>query len=231
MALESFVSPNVPSAEILEGKYCQLELLAYRHHDALYDCVMMDPEKFKYLTRFPHPNQENYSAWFDGILTGPNVYYIVWSKSLARYTGIQCYMRIEQTHGVIEIGDILWSSFMTRSTLATETIYLLLKYAFNLGYRRVEWKCDSLNLPSRNAALRFGFQFEGIFRQHLIIKGKNRDTAWYALLDEDWRVKEKRVYQLWLAQTNFDESGKQIQSLGTIREQLGGMPVGQNDEF
>jgi RimJ/RimL family protein N-acetyltransferase len=212
--------PDHPSQNVLEGNYCNLERLSRdQHYEILYDLVMMDPDRFLYLSRYPHPNKEDYQTWFGNILNGSNVYYVVWHKSLQRYTGIQSFMRIDRTHGVIEIGDILWSSLMSRTTVATETIYILLSYAIDrLGYRRVEWKCDSLNLPSRRAAARFGFSFEGIFRQHSIIKGKNRDTAWYSLLDGEWKgdseeVSLRRGYESWLAPTNFDETGKQIASL------------------
>ena len=207
-----------PSKNVLEGTHCKLEKLSRDlHYEILYDVVMMEPERFLYLPRYPHPNKEDYHAWFGNILNGSHVYYVVWSKPLQQYTGILSFMRIERTHGVIEIGDILWSSLMSRTTVATETIYLLLSYAIDgLGYRRVEWKCDSRNLPSSRAAVRFGFSFEGIFRQHMIVKGRNRDTAWYSLLDHEWRgdstssVSLRSGYEAWLASSNFDETGKQI---------------------
>lgn len=117
-------------------------------------------------------------------------------------------LNVRPAHAVIEIGNVYFSSLMKQSTAATETIYLLLKACFAAGYRRVEWKCDDLNTPSKNAALRFGFQFEGLFRQHVIVKGRNRDTAWFAMLDQDWPMLSQ-AYAAWLDTNNFDEQGQQ----------------------
>jgi len=122
------------------------------------------------------------------------------------------YLRIDRANRVIEIGHLLFGAGMQRSTTATETIYLLLRNAFELGYRRVEWKCNDLNERSRRAALRFGFTYEGTFRQHMIIKGRNRNTAWFAITDGDWPAIERR-YIAWLSPQNFDEHGQQRQRL------------------
>ncbi len=124
------------------------------------------------------------------------------------------YLRIDPANRVIEIGHLLFGSGMQRSTTATETIYLLIRNAFALGYRRVEWKCNDLNERSKRAALRFGFTYEGTFRQHMIIKGRTRDTAWFAIIDTDWPAIE-RAFERWLSPDNFDEHGHQRQRLDT----------------
>ena len=122
-------------------------------------------------------------------------------------------MRIDTTNGVIEIGHILWGPAIARSRVCTEALFLCAQYAFDtLGYRRFEWKCNSLNEPSRRAALRFGFQFEGIFRQHMIQKGRNRDTAWFAMIDADW-PRLRACYEAWLRPENFDAAGQQLYKL------------------
>jgi RimJ/RimL family protein N-acetyltransferase len=136
-----------------------------------------------------------------------------------RPAGAACYMRVTPEHGVIEIGSIWFGVGLRRTTAATEAIFLLLRHAFDdLGYRRLEWKCNALNVGSRRAAERFGFTFEGIFRQHLVIKGHNRDTAWYAIVDLEWPA-IRAAYEAWLTPENFDREGRQRRRL----EQL--MPV------
>jgi RimJ/RimL family protein N-acetyltransferase len=130
--------------------------------------------------------------------------------------GLASYLRITPEFGVIEIGHICFGSALQRTTAASEAIYLLARHAFeDLGYRRLEWKCDALNAPSRRAAERFGFTFEGIFRQHLIVKGRNRDTAWFAIVDRDWPA-IRDGFETWLSEENFDDSGRQRRALGEL---------------
>jgi RimJ/RimL family protein N-acetyltransferase len=134
----------------------------------------------------------------------------------AKAAGYASYMRIEPAHGVVEVGNIMLSPTLQRTTAATEAMYLMAAHAFDdLGYRRYEWKCNALNEPSRRAALRLGFTFEGIFRQHMVIKDLNRDTAWFSILDHEWPAR-KRAFEAWLDPTNFDADGKQRQSLTAI---------------
>jgi RimJ/RimL family protein N-acetyltransferase len=131
-------------------------------------------------------------------------------------------MRITPDHGVIEIGHIWFAPALQRTRQATEAIYLLARHAFDdLGYRRFEWKCDSLNQPSRQAAERFGFVFEGVFRQHMVIKDRNRDTAWFSILDGEWPV-VRAAFEAWLAPENFDEEGRQRRRLAEVRNSLAG---------
>ncbi|MBM3522511.1 MAG: GNAT family N-acetyltransferase, partial [Alphaproteobacteria bacterium] len=133
--------------------------------------------------------------------------------------GLAGLMRIDLPNRVIEIGSILYSPRLQRTAAATEAIYLFARYVFELGYRRFEWKCNSLNAPSRRAALRFGFSYEGLFRQHMVAKGRNRDTAWYAMLDGDW-PRCRAAFEAWLDPSNFDSAGRQIRSLAAIRESI-----------
>lgn len=134
-----------------------------------------------------------------------------------RAAGYASYLRIEPAHGVIEVGNIVFSPALQRTTAATETMYLMARHVFqDLGYRRYEWKCNALNQPSRRAAQRLGFTFEGIFRQHMVVKDRNRDTAWFAMLDHEWPAR-KAAFEAWLAPENFDTEGRQLSSLqGTV---------------
>ena len=142
------------------------------------------------------------------------------------------YLRIEPEFGVIEIGHIWFGVPLQRTTAATEAIYLLARHAFDdLGYRRLEWKCNALNAASRRAAERFGFTFEGVFRQHMVVKGRNRDTAWYAIVDEDWPA-IRSAFQAWLAPENFDSQGIQVRSLGDAIAEARGRadrPIARSD--
>ncbi|MGO9340431.1 MAG: GNAT family N-acetyltransferase [Terracidiphilus sp.] len=137
-------------------------------------------------------------------------------SSTARAAGYASFMRMEPVHGVIEVGNILLSPVLQRTTAATEAMYLMARHVFDdLGYRRYEWKCNAENQPSRRAALRLGFTFEGIFRQHMVVKDRNRDTAWFSMLDHEWPAR-KRAFESWLDPANFDEKGRQRQSLSGI---------------
>ena len=131
------------------------------------------------------------------------------SSSTASAAGYASFMRMEPAHGVVEVGNILLSPALQRTTAATEAMYLMARHVFDdLGYRRYEWKCNAENEPSRRAALRLGFTFEGIFRQHMVVKDQNRDTAWFSMLDHEWPVR-KRAFEAWLAPANFDGKGLQ----------------------
>ena len=132
--------------------------------------------------------------------------------------GYQTLMRIEPVHRVIEVGNILYTPAMQRTIGATEAQYLFARHVFDdLGYRRYEWKCNDLNAPSKRAALRYGFAFEGVFRQHMIVKGRNRDTAWFAMLDSDWPAC-RAAFERWLDPANFDAQGQQKTALGALRD-------------
>jgi RimJ/RimL family protein N-acetyltransferase len=129
--------------------------------------------------------------------------------------GLASYLRIDAANGVIEVGHLNYSPLLQQKPAATEAMYLMMRHAFELGYRRYEWKCNALNLPSRRAAERLGFLFEGLFRQSMVIKGRNRDTAWYSILDSEWPAVRQRLEQ-WLAAENFDAAGRQRQALSVL---------------
>ncbi len=208
-----------PQRTILEGRYARLEPVSHeRHYDSLLAACTAPgaPVRFRYLFDEPQgPDELN--AWFTQVtpLEDP-LFYAVVDRSSGRCEGRQALMRIVPEHGVIELGSVFWGSSIARTPVATEALYLSASYVFEeLGYRRFEWKCDALNEPSRRAALRFGFNFEGVFRQHMVVKGMNRDTAWFAMLDGDW-PRLKAGYQAWLAPENFDEAGRQRRRLGEV---------------
>ena len=149
------------------------------------------------------------------------MFFAVIDKASGKVAGRQTFLRIEHVHGVIEIGHIYWGPLVARKPAATEAQFLFTKYAFDdLGYRRYEWKCNNLNEPSKRAAERFGFTFEGVFRQHLVIKGQNRDTAWYSIIDKEWPAL-RRAYEGWLDPANFDSDGQQKRKLEDFRAEFG----------
>ena len=161
------------------------------------------------------PTPEPFRAWLEAEIgtTDPRFFAVI-ERASGRCEGRQALMRIVPEHGVIEVGNVVWGPAIARTRVATEALYLMAGYVFDtLGYRRFEWKCDAANQPSRRAALRFGFTFEGIFRQHMVIKGMNRDTAWFAMLDGDWPAR-KAAFEAWLLPGNFDGKGEQRRRLG-----------------
>ena len=177
-----------------------------------------------YMAVGPFENESDFAAWAkaSAALEDPLFFAIV-DRESGGPSGMCSYLRFTPEHGVIEIGNIWFSLDLQRTRQATEAIFLLAGHVFDeLGYRRLEWKCDSLNAPSRRAAERLGFTFEGVFRQHMFVKGRNRDTAWYALLDRDWPI-VKRAFEQWLSSPNFDRYGRQRRSLRAVRDSLTGV--------
>jgi len=169
-----------------------------------------DPAIWTYLFDGPYASVSEFQAALEAAagLDDPFRYVLVPVAS-GRAEGMASYLRITPEHGVIEIGNIWFGTPMQRTTAATETIYLLARNAFDeLGYRRLEWKCNALNAASRRAAERFGFRFEGVFEQHMVVKGRNRDTAWYAITDQRWPA-VRAAFESWLAPSNFDSEGRQ----------------------
>ena len=144
------------------------------------------------------------------------LFYAILDQATNRAVGVAGYLRIDPRNGSIEVGHLGYSPLLQRTPAATEAMYLMMARAFELGYRRYEWKCDSLNEPSRAAALRLGFVFEGIFRQAVVVKGRNRDTAWFSVIDSEWPAL-KAAFVNWLAPDNFDEQGRQLARLSAFR--------------
>ncbi|RKP48210.1 GNAT family N-acetyltransferase [Trinickia fusca] len=215
-------SRPVPAGVTLEGTSCRLEPLdAERHADDLYAAYRAAPDHrdWTYLFVGPFDHAEDYRRYAEGAArsTDPRHYAVIERKT-GKAVGALALMRIEPTHGVIEVGSVVFSPLLKQTPISTEAQFLLMAYVFDeLGYRRYEWKCDSLNAPSRKAAERLGFSFEGIFRQAVVYKGRNRDTAWFSILDKEW-PSLKQAFQAWLSAENFDEQGRQRQSLTDVRQ-------------
>jgi RimJ/RimL family protein N-acetyltransferase len=209
---------GLPRRRVLDGRFGRLEPLDEGKHGAsLWDAVKGHDAIWNYLPYGPFPDEASFRAWLKErqALADP-LYYAVVDKGTGRALGCVTLMRIDQPNGVIETGHIFFSPAMQRTPLATEAVFLEAKYAFDeLGNRRFEWKCDNANEPSRRAARRFGFVFEGLFRQHMIIKGRNRDTAWFSIIDGEWPAR-KLAFERFLAPENFDAEGKQKLSLSSL---------------
>jgi len=203
----------LPARVVLEGRYARLEPLAPAHAEGLI-AASVDAKSFDYLFDVPPKGPEDMRAWVAKNATAEDlVVHAVVDKASGIAGGRQSLMRIVPEHGVIEIGNILWGPVIARTRVATEALYLAAKYVFDeLGYRRFEWKCNNLNEPSKAAAKRFGFTFEGVFRQHMWSKGANRDTAWFAMIDKDWR-RIRAACERWLEPSNFDAAGRQRSKL------------------
>lgn len=201
---------------VLEGRYTRLEPLAVRHAEDLLAAVTVPDmqQRFAYLPADPPPTVEGFRAWIaqQSQIADPMLFAVV-DQATGRAGGWQQLMRIVPEHGVIELGYVYWGPGIARTRLATEALYLTARYVFeDLGYRRFEWKCNDRNEPSKRAATRFGFTYEGVFRQHMIARGENRDTAWFAMLDGEWPVL-KAAYERWLDESNFDADGRQLAPL------------------
>ena len=202
-----------PGCVVLEGRYARLEPLALAHAQGLM-AASADAKSFDYLFDAPPRDLEDLKSYIrQKSASADPLFHAVVDKATGVAGGRQTFMRITPEHGVIEIGNILWGPAIRRTRVATEALYLAARYVFDdLGYRRFEWKCNDLNEPSKRAARRFGFGFEGVFRQHMWVKGANRDTAWFAMLDRDW-PRLRAAYERWLAPSNFDAAGRQREAL------------------
>lgn len=201
----------------MEGRYVDVEPLSPSAHAASLWAAAGAPEHgglWRYLFDGPFPGRESFEAAIaKKSSTDDPLFFAIVDRPSARAVGYASYMRIEPAHRVIEVGGILFTPLLQRTRGATEAMYLMARHVFeDLGYRRYEWKCDSQNEPSRRAASRLGFVFEGIFRRHMIVKGRNRDTAWYSMLDSEWPAR-KAAFERWLDPANFDASGRQLTTL------------------
>jgi RimJ/RimL family protein N-acetyltransferase len=209
-----------PKRTTLRGRFVTVTALdSQAHAQALYEGTHgADKQQlWLYLSEGPFPDSAVFRAYLDKRARSDDpLSFAIIANATGRAVGHASYMRIAPEHRVIEVGNIFYASALARTAGATEAMYLMAKYVFeDLGYRRYEWKCNALNEPSRRAALRLGFSFEGIFRQHMIQKGRNRDTAWYAIVDHEWRAR-KAQFEKWLAPENFDANGRQRVSLSSL---------------
>ena len=210
-----------PVHRLIAGRFCSLEPLdADKHAEALYAAYAVDADgrNWTYLPYGPFDSFASYRNWVAQYrATSDPLFFAIVSQATGKAVGVASFMRIDPVNGSVEVGHLNFSPLMQRTPLATEAMYLMMKEAFALGFRRYEWKCNALNRPSRNAAQRLGFSFEGVFRHAAVIKGYNRDTAWYAAIDTEWpRLNE--AFQRWLSPDNFDEAGVQRVSLSSLTD-------------
>ena len=216
--LSGWTARPPPQRRVHDGRYVRLEPLdPARHGDELLAAGSgpAADDLWRYLWDGPYPDRSSFAGWLtEAAALDDPLFFAAIDKAADRVEGRLALMRIDAANGVMETGHILFGPRLARTRAATEAIYLQARYVFDdLGYRRFEWKCDNANEPSKRAALRFGFTLEGVFRQHMVVKGRNRDTAWFAMLDRDWPAIRK-VYERWLDPANFDERAQQKKRLG-----------------
>jgi RimJ/RimL family protein N-acetyltransferase len=214
--------PPWPLRSIIEGRHCSLEPLDDRHARDLHTANLRDVEarNWTYLSYGPFATEDEYRRWLATTCLGTDpMFFAVIDRALGTATGVASYLRIQPEYGSIEVGHINFSPLLQRHRAATEAMYLMMKHAFDLGYRRYEWKCDALNAPSRAAAQRLGLSYEGIFRQATVYKNRNRDTAWYATTDADWPAL-RAAFERWLDDQNFDDEGRQRSRLSDLTRPL-----------
>ncbi len=218
----NWTSARAPQRRVLEGGSVRLEPLdARRHGDDLYESAQAADGTWTYLPYGPFVSRAGFISWLEerAPVDDPLTFAIV-DLASGKARGLASLMSIVPEHGVIEVGHIWLSPQLQRTRQATEAIYLFARYVFDeLGNRRFEWKCDSQNEGSKRAAERFGFVYEGVFRNHRVVKGRNRDTAWYSITDAEWPAR-KAAFEAWLAPANFDPAGRQRRSLSEIRREV-----------
>ena len=211
---------STPEPVTLSGQFCRIEpLCPTRHGNDLFEAFSADQENrmWTYMFMGPFDSKQSFFDWITPLKQSRDpLFFAIIDPVSGLAVGIASYMRIVPQMGVIEIGNFLFSSKLQKTPAATEAIHLMLKHAFeDLGYRRCEWKCDSLNQPSRRAAERLGFTYEGLFRQAIVYNGRNRDTTWYAIIDSDW-AQISKAHQAWLSADNFDVKGIQKKRLAEL---------------
>lgn len=210
-----FTPPQRPARAPLIGRYCRLEPLCMAHAPALFEAISKDDGRmWDYMPNGPFADLPAYERWLEGaIALDDPLQFAVVVEGVA--LGTLSMLRIDPGSGSIEVGYIAFAPELQRTRAASEAIYLLMKWSFQAGYRRFEWKCNALNVPSRRAALRYGLSYEGVFRQATVVKGRNRDTAWFAAIDADWPAL-RRAFDTWLDARNFNEQGRQRLSLSGL---------------
>jgi RimJ/RimL family protein N-acetyltransferase len=215
-SLPGWRPPPRPAHAVLEGRYGRLEPLdAERHAADLYAAYSQDAEGrlWTYLHSGPFASAGEYRAWVEARQDSADpLFFAVIDAASGCARGVASYLRIDPSNGVVEVGHLAFAPQLQRTRVATEAMYLMMKHVFALGYRRYEWKCDALNAPSRRAAERLGFTFEGVFRQAIVYKGRNRDTAWYSVIDSEWPMLDT-AFRAWLSPDNFDADGRQRRPL------------------
>jgi len=212
---------RLPARITLEGDTVRVEPVnPPRHAKQLYESSVGADSIWDYLAYGPFTSQAHFIDWLEARAASSDpLFFAIIDREAGAARGMASLLRMAPEHGVIEIGHIWFAPALQRTRAATEAIYLLSRYAFELGNRRYEWKCNALNEASRRAAVRLGFIFEGVFRQHMVIKGRNRDTAWYSMTDAEWPSR-RAAFEAWLRPENFDSSGRQRRSLAELRHEI-----------
>ena len=210
--LPAWKAATLPPHQTMNGRYCQLKPLSLNHGRQLWRAIAGAPQLFDYLPYGPFDGETDFTHWLARELERTDA--ISWAicDLDGAALGLCSYLRLDPDNGSIEIGNVLFSPQLQRTRLATEAMYLLMRAVFDGGFRRYEWKCNALNAPSQAAARRLGFSYEGTFRQAAVVKGHNRDTAWFSVLDGEW-PRLRAAFESWLAPENFDEAGRQITRL------------------
>ena len=215
--LKNWLAPEAPSFKELSGRYAGLVRLSAADHAAhLFRAYDGHDHIWDYLLNGPFNSSAQYFRFVSELASQSDPYFVaIQNKQTGQYLGVQSYLRIDPNAGSIELGHICLSPAAQRTPVSTEAFFLMMQWAFENGYRRFEWKCDALNMPSRSAAQRLGLSYEGIFRQATVVKGRNRDTAWFAAIDAEW-PELKEAFNAWLSPTNFDTNGQQKESLRNL---------------
>ena len=220
--LSGWKAASVPRPVPLNGRTVMLEpLVAELHTAALWSAVQAHDEVWAYLADGPYASEADLAAALqEKQASSSAVFFAIVPNATGQMAGYASYMRMDPANGVIEVGNILLAPSLQRTVAATEAMYLMARHIFeDLGYRRYEWKCNANNQSSRRAALRLGFSFEGIFRQHMVVKSQNRDTAWFSMLNSEWPAR-KAAFESWLDPSNFDADGRQRSSLRQVHIKL-----------
>jgi RimJ/RimL family protein N-acetyltransferase len=223
VAVVDWKAPPIPLAAPLQGGYARVEPLdVATHSDSLFAAFAQDrvEQGWTYMGYGPFVDKTQFDEWLVGNCLGADpMFFSILEQRSGAALGMASFMNINPAGGSIEVGNIHFSPSLRRTRVATDAMYVMMRYAFEMGYRRYEWKCNAFNAASRAAALRFGFSYEGVFRQHMVVKGRNRDTAWYACVDHEWpglRV----AYETWLAPENFHSDGNQRTTLASLTAPL-----------
>lgn len=217
VVLENWVPPLAPEAHPLSGRYALLEPLSAEAHAALlYPAYVGQDQVWDFLPWGPYSSASQFYRWVRDMAAEDGFqFFAIRDLEAEIWGGVASFLRINPKMGSIEIGAINFAPVLQRSRAATEALFLMMQWAFEAGYRRFEWKCDAMNMPSRRAAQRLGLSYEGIFRQAAVVKGRNRDTAWFAAIDREWPALQE-AYRVWLDPANFDETGRQRERLSDL---------------
>ena len=218
--VRDFTPPPRPTGDVMEGRYARLERLTPAHAEGLHRSFAGHDALWEYMPTGPFMSETEYGDWVRSVATSSDpLFYAIQDRRSGHFAGVASFLRISPEAGSIEVGFITFAPELQRSRAATEAMFRMMEWAFEAGYRRYEWKCNALNMGSRRAAERLGFSYEGIFRQAAVVKGRNRDTAWFAVIDGEWPGL-RDAFQAWLDPANFDAFGQQRVRLSDLTAPL-----------